>query len=337
MTRSDFAKILHSIVIPEGTPPNDINAMVQPISKAISQMMPSSLFRYRRYNKRQVDAFRNDTIYAVTANMFNDPYDMLVRFDQEAIKIKVSSIVNCKTLEAMRPWFAAGNDFPDAIKQILPAEALDDFKSRLASVDIDSVKDRIDDSRGLMLSLIDIWFPILAEASKKNSTMACFSESIQSVLMWSHYADSHTGFALEYDFRPTQNAIKNAALLPVIYEEERLDASLYLGWVFLKFLGVPVSNPDITAHFKIALHKSVLWEYEKEWRIIDFTPGDFADSNRVSSIQQKPIAIYYGRHISPENKNILHQIAQEKGIREYDMYIDYSSPLFEMKYRDSTF
>ena len=217
MTRSDFAKILHSRVIPEGTPPNDINAMVRPISNAVSQMLPSSLFRYRKCDEFQIEAFESDTIYAVTANRFNDPYDMLVRFDQEAIKIKVSSIVNCKTLEAMKPWFAAGNDFSDAIKQILPAEALDDFKSRLASVDIDSVKDRIDDSRESMLSLIDIWFPALAEASKKNSTMACFSESIQSVLMWSHYADSHTGFALEYDFRPTLNDIKNAALFPVIY------------------------------------------------------------------------------------------------------------------------
>lgn len=335
MTRSEFAKILHSIVIPEGTPPKDINAMVQPISKAISQMMPSSLFRYRRYNKRQVDAFRNDTIYAVTANTFNDPYDTLVCYDQVGIKEKVSQVMSVEALIAMKSSFAAGNDFPEEAKRILPCEIVEGLKNVLATIeDIDSLKDRIEASRSNMLSLIDIYFPILSKVSKKSSTMACFSESIQSVLMWSHYADSHTGFALEYDFRPAlKGAIENSAIYPVIYDEERLDVSLYMGWLFLKLIGVNASNPDISSYFKIAIHKSVEWEYEKEWRLIDSTPRNILDDNIVSEIHQKPVAIYYGCNITMKHKRILHKIAQRKGIQEYDMHIDYSSPLFEMKCR----
>lgn len=35
-----------------------------------------------------------------------------------------------------------------------------------------------------------------------------------------------------------------------------------------------------------------------------------------------------------ENKRILHEIAPEVGVREYEMYIDYSSLKFEMGWRE---
>lgn len=47
MDRNEFAKRLNSIVIPEGTSEELINKMVLPISDALVQMMPQSLFRYR--------------------------------------------------------------------------------------------------------------------------------------------------------------------------------------------------------------------------------------------------------------------------------------------------
>ena len=47
-------------------------------------------------------------------------------------------------------------------------------------------------------------------------------------------------------------------------------------------------------------------------------------------IHIKPTAIYYGQRIAKEDKDKLHTIAQKHGIREYDMYIDYSSPEYKM-------
>ncbi len=90
MNREEFAKSLHAAVVPEGTPQEEISTIMYPVSKAIFEMMPDSLFRYRSLNgsksdEKQIEAFRNDTIYAVTADRFNDPYDTLVRYDKEAI------------------------------------------------------------------------------------------------------------------------------------------------------------------------------------------------------------------------------------------------------------
>ena len=163
--------------------------------------------------------------------------------------------------------------------------------------------------------------------------MACFSESVNSVLMWSHYANSHQGFALEYNFRPTlEKPINNVGLYPVIYYDERMDVSLYMGWSLLAMLGIKANNPDITSYIKIALHKSSIWAYEQEWRMIDCTLRDITN-NKPSKIQYKPVAIYYGCHISKEHKEQLHEIAQEKGIGEYEMFIDCSAPEYEMKFR----
>ena len=314
-----------------------------PVSEAIFKMMPSSLFRYRplyywqddTLNEKQIDAFKNDTIYAVTANRFNDPYDTLVRYDQEEIKRYVSSIMNRETLEGMKSWFAQGKDLSEEVKQMLPDGLTDFLKNMLLSIDDLSVlEDKMEESRNQMINLIETYFPILTEMAKRYSAMACFSESVKSVLMWSHYANSHQGFALEYDFRPTlEKPIKNVGIYPVIYDEERMDVSLYMAWSFLRFIGIEANNPDITAYLKIALHKSSIWAYEQEWRLIDSTPRIITDM-KPSAIRYKPVAIYYGQQISGNYKAQLHEIAQEKKIKEYQMYIDYTASEYEMKVRE---
>ncbi len=148
--------------------------------------------------------------------------------------------------------------------------------------------------------------------------------------MWSHYAQNHQGFALEYNLRDTlAHPITNVGIYPVIYNEERLDVSIYMTWAFLGIIGINSPIPDMLSSMKIALHKSKQWEYEKEWRLIDSTIRDFT-SDEPSVIHIKPTAIYYGQRIAKEDKEKLHTIAQNHGIREYDMYIDYSSPEYKM-------
>ena len=332
MDRLEFEKRLQSIVIPGGTPQNELVRLLSPISEVISQMMPSSLFRFRTCNKRQIEAFEKDELYAVTADKFNDPYDTLVRYDKEGIKQSATSFMSYENIKRLKVFFGQGGDFPDEAKQLLPQDIIDDLKNNLMLVpdDDDSVKQYIEASRVQMLSLIDLYFPILAESSKRFQTIACFCESIESVIMWSHYAQNHQGFALEYNLRDTlAHPITNVGIYPVIYNEERLDVSIYMAWAFLGMIGIHSPIPDMLSSMKIALHKSKQWEYEKEWRLIDSTIRDFT-SDKPSVIHIKPTAIYYGQRIAKEDKGKLHTIAQNHGIREYDMYIDYSSPEYKM-------
>lgn len=60
MDREEFAKWLYSTVIPEGTAPEDIQAITRPVSEAIKEMIPKRLFRYRVFDDRSMNAFEND-------------------------------------------------------------------------------------------------------------------------------------------------------------------------------------------------------------------------------------------------------------------------------------
>ena len=63
----------------------------------------------------------------------------------------------------------------------------------------------------------------------KSIHVACFSETKESILMWSHYADNHKGFCVEYDFK--ELGISNPFarfIFPVIYTDTIFDMKDYL-------------------------------------------------------------------------------------------------------------
>lgn len=335
MDRFSFGKLVDSIIIPEGTSSEEIVKAVLPLREAISEMMPESLFRFRSCDDMHINAFEMDAIYAVTADSFNDPYDTLLKYDMEGIRQYVDRVMSIEGLEQLKVFFAQGNDFVDEVKMMLPEEVQTSLKAELESTDdLTTLKDRVEASRQQMFSLISTLFPILSSFSKRFSTIACFSEDVKSILMWSHYADSHKGFALEYDFRPTlTKPLERGALYPVVYSDERYDASVYITWQFMHVLGFCSKNPDITAFSKVALHKSRVWEYEREWRIIDPGPHDPIHP-KPSVIHYKPVAIYYGENISKDKQERLHQIAATKGIREYKMDVDETAKEYEMRVRE---
>ena len=334
MDREEFAKRLEGIQIHEGTDPKVFYDSVLPISDALTQMMPQSLFRYRSCTEKQIDAFQKDTIYAVSADLFNDPFDTLVRYDIDGIKNYVNALLELNTLVQLKKYLEEGNDFTNNVKDSFPQGMVEKIKEQVLATDFEEKKDFLAAYKTQMLQMIDFLYPLLADVSKRFVSIACFCESVQSITMWSHYADYHKGFALEYEMRPTltKGIKEGVGLYPVIYDDIRYDASQYMAWAFLKMFSINAPNPDILSHTKCALHKSRQWEYENEWRLVDYSTRNYLVEN-ITSINCKPTAIYYGVHISNENKERLHMIAKAKGIAEFDMYIDYSSPKYEMMYK----
>jgi len=334
MNRVEFSKRLEGIQIKEGTDPKILYDSVLPISDALTQMMPQSLFRYRSCTEKQIDAFQKDIIYAVSADLFNDPYDTLVRYDLDGIKDYVNALLESNTLVQLKKYLEEGNDFANNMKDSFPKGMVKNIKAQILATDFEEKKDFLTAYKTQMLQMIDFLYPLLADVSKRFVSIACFCESVQSITMWSHYADYHKGFALEYEMRPTltKGIKEGVGLYPVIYDDIRYDASQYMAWAFLKMFGINAPNPDVLSHTKCALHKSRRWEYENEWRLVDYSMRNYLVEN-VTSINYKPTAIYYGVHIANENKERLHSIAKAKGIAEFDMYIDYTSPKYEMMYK----
>ena len=337
MDRTEFAAILNSIQIPEGCDVETLQRTVKPISHALVEMMPDKLFRYRNCSEMSVEAFENDKVYALTADMFNDPYDMLLRFDIEAVKNMFNSLLSNESFYRLKDVLGKGKTLPDIVKQNFDQENLSQIKNIVLSITNDSEIDSfVSNRRNEVMDMVDLYFPLLATfVNKRTATISCFSETIKSVTMWSHYADYHKGFVLEYDLRPTlSNCIPNVGIYPVIYDDKRYDGTQYILWEFLRMLGVKLPNPDTLSYIKCALHKSCQWEYEKEWRLIDSNLRDNIISENKTWVSLKPTAIYYGTNISSDNKNRLHSIAQGKNLKEYNMYIDYAFDKYEMQYRE---
>ena len=337
MDRTEFAAILNSIQIPEGCDVETLQRTVKPISHALVEMMPDKLFRYRNCSEMSVEAFENDKVYALTADMFNDPYDMLLRFDIEAVKNMFNSLLSNESFYRLKDVLGKGKTLSDIVKQNFDQENISQIKNIVLSITNDSEIDSfVSNRRNEVMDMVDLYFPLLATfVNKRTATIACFSETIKSVTMWSHYADYHKGFVLEYDLRPTlSNGIPNVGIYPVIYDDKRYDGTQYILWEFLRMLGVKLPNPDTLSYIKCALHKSSQWEYEKEWRLIDSNLRDNIISENITWVSLKPTAIYYGTNISSDNKNRLHSIAQGKNLKEYNMYIDYAFDKYEMQYRE---
>jgi hypothetical protein len=182
---------------------------------------------------------------------------------------------------------------------------------------------------------------------KTQPKIACFSENIESTLMWAHYASSHEGFALEYDFREEQSVClkcekrcKNSALmnlLPVLYSEKRYNATSLVEWYLinseliesaLREYGVPLI-PDRLAYIKANLYKGKDWKYEKEWRSILICNGN----PERKEVIVKPRAIYLGAEIIDVYQDILVKYAKEKGIKIYKMKVDNYAEEYKLTYK----
>jgi hypothetical protein len=137
-----------------------------------------------------------------------------------------------------------------------------------------------------------------SEKLQQKVFVACFSERNNSMLMWSHYAEQHTGLCVGYRLH---ELIKKYNIFPVIYNNQMPQIS-------------DISNADEGILYKSILTKCEDWSYEKEWRIIDIDKSKEGCNGKLISFE-KPVSIYMGVcQGRTEKKNS----KQYRDIRVYD-------------------
>ncbi len=104
--------------------------------------------------------------------------------------------------------------------------------------------------------------------------ITCFSSSSDIPLMWSHYANKHTGFVVEYDLNKLsiQDAEKLAFLMPVKYSKYRPNLDHHI-LEHIDLLNKEFNYQDTFLGTMISTiyTKSNIWSYEKEWRNLVLT------------------------------------------------------------------
>lgn len=140
----------------------------------------------------------------------------------------------------------------------------------------------------------------------------CFSknkiEDMMNILMWSHYADDHRGFCIEYTFTPDFIEQRNF--------EKR---------VFSLILDVDYSNDndDILKDDKISTKhaftsKAKCWDYENEVRLLYYNPDCIGNFGKIPLGNSFISAIYFGYRCSEDNIRLIKKILG-KNVSYYQM------------------
>ena len=140
---------------------------------------------------------------------------------------------------------------------------------------------------------------------KSNVGIACFTETFEDVLMWTHYAGNYTGICLAYSTHELLVGLPNHVSLvrlayvdqpPVIYPSQ-------------------VSNVS-NAATRILSQKKYDWAYEREWRVLG--PVDEIGIGRTQAIK----AIYFGSRVDLQHRQRILTRIQGTHIRAYMMEVN---------------
>lgn len=141
--------------------------------------------------------------------------------------------------------------------------------------------------------------------------VCCLCTSNKNKLMWSHYADSHKGICVEYDFSELKE--DRIHLFPVCYSVKRPKVP----WKEAIIQSEEMQRNATARFMEALLTKDKAWEYEQEWRIL-VLPKECTDN-----ISAPPIScIYLGAMCSEENAKLVAKVANKLSVPIKRMIVD---------------
>ncbi len=166
---------------------------------------------------------------------------------------------------------------------------------------------------GANVTISSLKFAVSSQRSKLK--IACFSELWNSLLMWGHYGQSHTGICIEYQPIIQAAAEKKISPLAIEYTADRPIVS----YIELMEHIASAKNENIQDFFdleraqrtfnSLVMTKPKEWEYEAEWRVMDTGSGN-AGYYHVSPM--KPVSILLGANHSASTLDIVRKIVGRK-------------------------
>jgi hypothetical protein len=269
-------------------------------------MRPDRLFKYVTA-KTAESILENGTLRWSSPDAFNDPFDLKhnVEFGFEWEEIRAPLIARFQEvlMGDSEPALHEGSDFIDPIRLMRQA-----VKGRPPEV-----------VRAQIAEILDTFIPTWQSTSrqeredyirrKKNFRILCLSEIHDNILMWSHYAQNHTGVVLA--FKPYVRDSAFLAAEKVNYVDE---VPLVLTREeFLDVMTARKPRPDTSDLFKRCVYrKSTDWAYEKEWRIFS-TKKDSTELFSDRRFQRNElVGIYFGCRLEPVVQRTLQEIATKR-------------------------
>lgn len=303
--------------------------------------MPKSLYKYftntvnpeegRNYSQ---EALEKNTVFLQQPSLFDDPYDCAALIDeQEFAHCRIAYYAKLCGLDISPEWDYSqiAYEFSCFLYQGIKEgkHLLEIFPIYTGSKDVVKMRNEV-----FALSLQvdfnklppsgDIWRKMFYNAIHREYVdvysnliqkfrVSCFTETPYSILMWSHYANNHKGFCIEYEIptytEPYARLYHN--LMPVIYGNERIPILEQYTRVLQSSRVTPDLLWDIYKYG--LLMKSDEWRYQNEWRPIswdDLLSSDDHYNCKCFKIKK----VYLGNRMDTNNRLRLIEICKNRRI-----------------------
>ena len=205
----------------------------------------------------------NETVWLSSPVSFNDPFDCAITLSRDKLKESVDHAIT---------EIARRNGIPR-----------EQIKNHDKIINEDQVAYE--------------WLRNSLRTSMQKIGVLCLSAIPYEILMWSHYAENHKGFCVEYDFSVGTQVRLLAQ--PVRYSETI---------PMLSLANLPSDAKDNFLEVCI-FTKAKQWEYEQEWRVLMHEGGrSFQAPSKVTSV------IFGARMPHDEKVMIHHGLRHKEGI-----------------------
>lgn len=224
----------------------------------------NSLFRFYKINLDRVEyleqLFIERKLYHSLPSQFNDPFECKPHFN----------------------WPEDVNEIENLRQHLIKISVENGIDENEAE---EKVSQAMEDPEQLQKKILEAGHKTFA-----NTRICCFTNRKENLLFWSHYADAHRGFCVEFD--ATKEPISSA--FKVQYTKDYPEA-VY-----------PPPN-DVTG-LKPLLVKSKIWNYEEEFRSLLISEAKIQPPNDGKSVMLNGDEIknvFLGAQISEEHKEVI--------------------------------
>ena len=220
---------------------------------------PPSLYKYEAFSTQSLLNLKRQIIYFGSPLNFNDPYDCAL----------TPNIVDPSDAEVihLRDEYLKGPGIPITVRSEFETSSISQL-------------------RASVLRAATTGFHQAVQAFLAKRGVACFSETNDNLLMWSHYGGRYKGFCLEFDTssEPFRNVtpVRYVPKLPLIT----------ISQVLLDKTFSPIRELFCT--------KSTAWKYESEWRAIHAEAG-----TQYCYPSSALTGIYFGPDIEQQSMEIV--------------------------------
>lgn len=285
--------------------------------------------------KAGIEIIRNSRVILSNPTNFNDPFDSIFDITDEDVGESKDIILNYELFKGLYKTFHRNDlKLSSSVERViindlrhkfdLCKKILQETKRFEKIPTLNSSLKRLSNLNKALKSKIEKFNEEFEKKSvdplkrlSQDALISCFSKKYDSILMWSHYSNSHTGICIEIEEDRTD-------FHDVIYSKERVKFDLInivkriLG---ADFLGESIDFKDTDTNYlflKPFFTKSKDWAYEEEVRCITSrinpTIEGFEISDCIPYLNVKISKIYVGINIKDDDLNEVLKLAYARGI-----------------------